>query len=378
MTYGDGTLADGTTKYFCVDWINVGDSDEETDKLNSFHIILTQTPDQAPAGNFTITFNYDAVQWEAGDASEGHDGLGGTSAEVGFSAGDGIDSHADVLGGSFTPGALLDTNPATGLIFGSQDSGGQPGRYVFSVVNGPVSGGTVSGTVRASYGGTEDGAAVQICPQGGGACLLRSTNASGVYRAAGVTPGGYTVQAFPGENDESTPSATSAINVAAGLTTTAALTLGPAAGVPPDGTTVGPVGAAQTNDDGIPVINWQQPGTITTAACPGATLQYTISVAGTAVASGALVDTGGYPGGYPGGALDDEYTATYPALYPNHGAAQVAITGTCPGGAPAGETFSLYIDPSGTVVNTAGAPIAGATVTLFRAQRARGALHPGR
>jgi hypothetical protein len=63
------------------------------------------------------------------------------------------------------------------------------------------------------------------------------------------------------------------------------------------------------------------------------------------------------PGSYVGHAA---------ALYPVHGAAQVAFTIVCPGGATTTPGFNIYIDPSGTVVDTTGAPVAGATVTLLR------------
>ena len=91
------------------------------------------------------------MQCESGDASECHYFLCVTSAEFCFSACYFIYSHADVLRFSFTPLALLYTNPATFLIFFSQYSFFQPFRYLFSVFNCPFSRFTLSGTVRASY-----------------------------------------------------------------------------------------------------------------------------------------------------------------------------------------------------------------------------------
>ena len=35
-------------------------------------------------GDFDIVFRYTSIAWETGDASGGMDGLGGTSAHVGF------------------------------------------------------------------------------------------------------------------------------------------------------------------------------------------------------------------------------------------------------------------------------------------------------
>lgn len=361
VTYGSGVLGDGT-KYFCVNWVNVGYYFEHSDKLNSFQLLLTQSPAEAASGgNFTITFNYDQIQWETGDASGGHNGFGGTPAAVGFSASDGVNGHQYMMPGSFTSMSFEDSNGSTGLINNSLNSGGQLGRYVFPVVNGPVSGGTVTGRVLASGGGgTFSNAPVDICPTGGGACFTRSTNTSGVYRAGGVPPGTYNVTGYPPSGDDSAPATVGPETVTDGQTTNADVTLGPSAQAPPDGTTLTGLGP---NPDGIPVINWSQSGTLTTLACGGALLNWTMTVNGRQIAGGPMTQTS------PTNAVDGSatYQATYPAVEPNHGNAHIAITGTCPvGGSQVDDEFDIYIDPSGTVTNTLGTPIAGATVTLLR------------
>ena len=62
------------------------------------------------------------------------------------------------------------------------------------------------------------------------------------------------------------------------------------------------------------------------------------------------------------------YSARIQPLSPNHGVGFVSITIDCPGADPDEEVeFGIYIDPSGRVVDTAGTPIQGATVTLLRA-----------
>ena len=66
------------------------------------------------------------------------------------------------------------------------------------------------------------------------------------------------------------------------------------------------------------------------------------------------------------------YTASIDALYPFSGDARVVITLQCPGGDPTQIPFNIWIDPSGVVVNTNGAPVPGATVTLYRADVASG------
>ncbi|HEY7925845.1 MAG TPA: carboxypeptidase-like regulatory domain-containing protein, partial [Candidatus Dormibacteraeota bacterium] len=67
------------------------------------------------------------------------------------------------------------------------------------------------------------------------------------------------------------------------------------------------------------------------------------------------------------------FTGTIPALTPAHGAGDIQITITCPN--PANNTtidFTIYIDPSGTVVDTNGVPVVGATVTLLRSDTPTG------
>jgi len=365
VTYGTGTEADGTN-YFCVDWINVGYYAEHDDLTNSFQLLLTQSPAQAAAGNsFSITFNYDRIDWETGDASGGSNGLGGTSAAAGYASGDG--NQDDVLPGSFTNGALLDSNPTTGLVNGELNSGGQAGRYVFDVPNETTSGGTVDGEVYESDGTSpETQAPVDLCPTGGGACVTRSTNSSGIFRTTGLAAGTYTLTAYPNSGDDEGNGTAGPITVTTGQTTTQNITLSAAPQAPPDGTTFTGYG---NNDQGIPVINWEEPGTLSTEACAGAQLNWTMTADGAAIAGGPMTQTGaGDPN--TGSAT---YQAPYPAVSPHHGLAQVTITGTCPqGGDAIDDAFGVYIDPSGTIVNTAGDPIPNATVTLLRSDSPSG------
>ena len=373
-TYGSGTLSDGTTKYFCVDWVNVGYYEEHTDKTDSFQLVLTQTPQQAAAAHqFTITFNYDRIDWETGDLSGGTNGFGGTSAAVGYASGDG--NQQDVFAGSFDPGSLLDSNPTTGLINGSLNAGGQLGRYVFNIGSETPNGtGAVTGTVNApaDIGGVESGAPVVLCPTGGGACVTRATNDLGTYRATGLAPGTYTVTAYPNSDDAYAAATSPAETVTANATTANVnLTLGDAPALPPSGTTFTGDGTSLASN-GSPVIDWEDGGTVTTEACSGAALSYTMTVAGRTVAGGPLtqvsVDNNTGSGIYQG---------SYPATQPVYGEATVTITGTCPaGGSAVDDVFGVYIDPSGTVVNQNGTPVAGAAVTLTRSSSAAGPFVP--
>lgn len=87
------------------------------------------------AGDFNIYFNYNQIQWETGSASGGTNGLGGTSAAVGYSNGTGAAGTYGQLAGSLVNGALIDGGPNS-LIANSND--GVTGQYLFQVRNGQV------------------------------------------------------------------------------------------------------------------------------------------------------------------------------------------------------------------------------------------------
>lgn len=129
--YGQGTV--NGRNAFGVNWINVGYYSSQTDKLNSFQLILTDRSDVG-AGDFDIEFNYDQILWETGSASGGTGGFGGTSAAMGYTDG-GI--HDYEYAGSRVNGAFLDTNQANGLVNNSLGSN-TLGQYVFNVRNGNV------------------------------------------------------------------------------------------------------------------------------------------------------------------------------------------------------------------------------------------------
>ncbi len=129
-TYGPGVVNGRTA--FGVNWLNVGYYNSKTDKLNSFQLVLIDRSDIAP-GDFDFEFNYGQIQWETGDASGGTNGLGGDSARVGYSNGDG--NFFSELPGSGVNGALVDGG-SNELI--SVENGGVPGRLLVFVRNGSV------------------------------------------------------------------------------------------------------------------------------------------------------------------------------------------------------------------------------------------------
>jgi len=119
VTYGTGTV--NGFNAFGVNWINVGYYIAQTNKLDSFQLVLIDRHDVAP-GDFDIEFNYGKIQWETGDASGGVNGLGGDSAHAGYSNGTGDAGTFFELPGSGMNGALLDSNTTTGLISGGNGS----------------------------------------------------------------------------------------------------------------------------------------------------------------------------------------------------------------------------------------------------------------
>jgi Ca2+-binding RTX toxin-like protein len=68
------------------------------------------------------------------------------------------------------------------------------------------------------------------------------------------------------------------------------------------------------------------------------------------------------------------FDADLPAFYPTHGyiSITIAITGCTNPADDEDTSFQAYIDPSGTVTDTAGHTIAGATVTLYRSDASAG------
>jgi hypothetical protein len=361
VTYGQTTY--NGNQAFCVNWVNVGYFSNGVDKLNSFQLLLVK---QGTAGDFDIIFNYDKVQWETGTASGGSDGLGGTSAAVGFANGDGGPDHFYVRDGSYTNGALLDSNSSTGLVHGSLGTT-QLGRYIFQVRNVAPTGSTLTGTVYDPSSSTALAQApVEIC-RTGGSCFSRFTNNAGVYRAINLVAGSYTVTAHPRTSDNYTDGHGGPITVSGtpGASFTQDVTLGPAPGAPPAGTTITNVGT----QGGIPVVFWGDPLTLTTEACINGSGSYQITAGGSVVRSGSMTET-------PGGS--GHYVGTAAALYPTHGDAQVHIAVNCPGATPdVSIDFSVYIDPSGTVVDAGtGLAISGATVTLLRSDNASGPFIP--
>ncbi len=129
--YGSG-FVDGY-EAFGVTWKDVGYYNSKADKLNSFQLVLVNRPDTG-AGNFDIEFNYDRIQWETGDGSGGVNGLGGTSAGIGYANAPALSAFE--MTGSGVAGSFLDSNTTTGLIYSSNI--GMNGRFLYQVRDGLI------------------------------------------------------------------------------------------------------------------------------------------------------------------------------------------------------------------------------------------------
>ena len=347
LTYGYGQATYEGHPAFCVNWAGVGYYDARTDKLNRFQLLLVDRSDVAP-GDFDIVMNYDAITWETGDASGGANGLGGESARVGYS--NGVDRSFE-LPGSGTNGALLDANLVSGLVHNSRNST-TPGRYVFAVRAGSAATGhQIGGRVLNQTSSPVAGAYVSACASDG-SCALTTSSASGAYALGGLADGVYTVTANP--PGSALPASATATVAGADVDLDLHVS-GPVP--PPAGTGIGPTVGSGGD---LPVVYWTTATELTTTGCAGATATYTVTIGARTIAAGTLAE------GTPG-----SYHATVAPFYPNTGAAHIRITlADC--ARPSTVDFDVYIDPSGTVVDTGGRPIADATVTLYRANTAAG------
>lgn len=368
----------GTHRAFCVDWgdttgdgsLNgVGYYSSHTDKLNAFQLILVDRSDvTGTSGDFDIVFNYQSVQWETGDVSGGTNGFGGLSAHVGYSNGTGTAGTSAELVGSGVPGSFLDGNPDTGLANTSNSLSLPNGRYVFPVRNGSApTGASISGTVtRQSDSNPIPDAPVQACPTAG-VCRAGMTDSLGHYNIPYLADGTYTVTAFPPAGTQFTQTSRGGAYITGGGSLSG-FDLQMAGPMPlPSGAVL--TGAAGDFAGGqIPTIYWASDSTLTLPGCAGGTASFAVSVRNLSTgewqtANGTLGETA------PGSGV---YTGTIPPLYPMHGSATVDITFNCPGPTTEYAAFTVYIDPSGTVVDMSDNPVAAATVVLLRSDSAVG------
>lgn len=114
-----------------VTWDSVGYYSWATNKTNSFQLVLRNQG----GGDFDVDFRYERLEWTTGDASGGSNGLGGTPAQAGYDAGDGVNYLT--LPGSRT-GDVLNLQHTTNV------AGGEAGLWSFAIRNGQLPGSSAS------------------------------------------------------------------------------------------------------------------------------------------------------------------------------------------------------------------------------------------
>ncbi len=115
---------DSENGVFTVTWDDVGFFSQDTSKQNAFQLQLFDRG----SGDFDIVWRYEDINWTTGNASGGSDGLGGTVARAGWSAGNGTNFFE--LGASGNQTAILNLENAVGANTIDQ------GVYLFEVRNG--------------------------------------------------------------------------------------------------------------------------------------------------------------------------------------------------------------------------------------------------
>jgi hypothetical protein len=351
VTYGTDTF--GGHAAFCVNWTNVGYYYYHTDKVNRFQLLLVERPDLSP-GDFDIIMNYEQVQWETGDASGGANGLGGTSARVGYS--NGVDTAFE-LPGSAVPGSFLDSGP--NALRSSSRNSTVTGRLIFPVRNGSApTGRSISGTVYDETDTPLAFAPVQLCLTGG-SCQITSTNDAGNYLISGLPAGEYFGSALPpADRPDLFPASRGPVTLTISADIVVDFHLTRPHALPP-GVTVDHI--AQTSE-GAPVIDWSASNMISFAGPPGCNGSFDLIKDGVIILTDFL-DEG------PSG----NYKGKIPPLRPTHGPAIIRFIITCPDPDDSiTQDVDIYIDPSGIVKDTGGNPIADATVTLYRSDDSGG------
>ncbi len=80
-----------TPTAFIVRWKNVGYYYKQSDKLNDFQLILSNSLDTLIPGGNNLQFCYGDMQWTTGSASGGVSGFGGVPSTAGVNKGDGVE-----------------------------------------------------------------------------------------------------------------------------------------------------------------------------------------------------------------------------------------------------------------------------------------------
>lgn len=229
-------------------------------------------------------------------------------------------------------------------------------------------GGSIHGTVTDYLGNLIRGVSVQACGEYHGACALTETNGQGNYAVTGLPAVEYFVTANPPADSAFLMPGETQVAVFAGSDSEADLQLYDASPPPADITMT----YHRLNADGTPVLEWGGANTLSYPfGCASGAVSATIALndgSGSETFNLTEAVNGGFHTGY----------YSIPDLYPLHGPATVTINTSCPDDPSLDEqeSFNIYVDPSGLVVDQHGNPIPGATVTLLRSDNPDGPFTP--
>ncbi len=135
VTYEARAAGIGGRPTFGVEWPRVNYYNDSTGaKQDTFELLIVSRSDIS-AGSADIYFNYGAMKWETGNASGGVNGLGGSCATAGFSAGSGKAGTFYELPGSGLCGSMIDGG-ARQLQTATND--GVAGQWLFSMRTGSL------------------------------------------------------------------------------------------------------------------------------------------------------------------------------------------------------------------------------------------------
>ncbi len=224
------------------------------------------------------------------------------------------------------------------------------------------------------------GATVGICSTVTGICTPPSpmTGTNGSYSLTTLSPGTYVAYISPPGGFSPKTSTPFTIPVTGPTHMDFALT--PPLSAPP-GTIVHGLGNATVGGHSVPVVFWTATVPITTLACGTATTVTATITAKNLLTGMTQAITSHLSASAHSGVVSpttEVFHGEFSALNPLHGdgVMQITVTG-CPG-RPRDEPFTIYIDPSGTVVdgNHGDAPLAGATVKLLASTSMAGPFTP--
>ena len=206
-------------------------------------------------------------------------------------------------------------------------------------------------------------AVVEVCVEGQSQCpFVTVSDRAGGFSAFGLPAGRYTVRAFPPSRSRLSVGLVTGVEVAAGAPVPSVEVVLPGSGPAPVGTVMEP---ARPSEDGGFSIRPGVPLDFRVPGCAEAAATLEVRSGSTVVRTVNLAEG---PAGVYGAPL-----AAFPAGPP----LRFVVTLDCPDGVPDGQaSFFVYIDPSGTVTDTAGDPVPAAIVTLLRADTSIGPFEP--